>query len=89
MNNPVFFLMMMMFIFYFLLIRPQQKQAKEHKVLVKNLKTGDKVATNDGIVGVVTEVSEREIILRSADTKLKIIRDSVAEKLDKAAKSSR
>ncbi|HIG28449.1 MAG TPA: preprotein translocase subunit YajC [Verrucomicrobiales bacterium] len=89
MDNPVFFLMMMMFIFYFLLIRPQQKQIKEHGELVKKLETGDKVVTNDGIVGVITEISDREIVVRSGDTKLKIIRDSVAEKLNKAAKPSR
>ena len=43
---PIIFIFV---IFYFLLIRPQQKQAKEHRNLLSNLKEGDKVLTSGGI----------------------------------------
>ena len=43
-------------IFYFLLIRPQQKKVKEHKLMVENLKRGDKVITSGGIVGIVERI---------------------------------
>ena len=33
-------------IFYFFLIRPQQKKVKDHKLMVDNLKRGDKVITS-------------------------------------------
>lgn len=47
-------------IFYFLIIRPQSKKMKEHQDMVNNLKIGNKVVTNGGIVGVVKEVFEKE-----------------------------
>src|SRR4051812_29798382 len=43
-------------VFYFLLIRPQQRKAKEHKALVTNLRRGDRVVTQGGIIGQVTKV---------------------------------
>ena len=36
-------LILIFVIFYFFLIRPQQKKVKEHKLMVENLKRGDKV----------------------------------------------
>ena len=42
-------------IFYFLLIRPQQKRVKQHKLMVSNLKRGNKVLTAGGIFGVVSK----------------------------------
>ena len=42
-------------IFYFLLIRPQQKRVKQHKLMVTNLKRGNKVLTAGGIFGVVSK----------------------------------
>ena len=47
-------------IFYFFLIRPQQKKAKDHKIMVENLKRGDKVITSGGIVGKVDRIIDNE-----------------------------
>ena len=49
-------LILIFVIFYFFLIRPQQKKVKEHKVMVENLKRGDKVVTTGGIVGTVERI---------------------------------
>ena len=49
-------LILIFVIFYFFLIRPQQKKAKDHKLMVNNLKRGDKVVTSGGIVGTVDRV---------------------------------
>ena len=38
-------------IMYFLIIRPQQKKAKEHNELVKNIRRGDTVIASSGLVG--------------------------------------
>lgn len=51
-------LVILFVIFYFLLIRPQQKKAKEHKSMVSNLKKGDEIVTQGGIVAKVLKVSE-------------------------------
>ncbi|HJP12284.1 MAG TPA: preprotein translocase subunit YajC, partial [Gammaproteobacteria bacterium] len=55
---PEFFLIAMFVLMYFLLIRPQQKRAKEHKKLLNELKKGDEVVTNGGVIGKVTSVDE-------------------------------
>jgi preprotein translocase subunit YajC len=47
-------------IMYFLVLRPQQKRAKEHTELVKNLRRGDTVVTSGGLVGKVTKVVDDE-----------------------------
>jgi preprotein translocase subunit YajC len=55
-------------IMYFLILRPQQKRAKEHQELVKNLRRGDRVITSGGLMGkVVKVVSDDEIEVEIAD----------------------
>jgi preprotein translocase subunit YajC len=49
-------------IMYFLIIRPQQKKAKEHNELVKNIRRGDIVITTGGLVGKVTKVVDDDQI---------------------------
>lgn len=53
-------LILIFVIFYFFLIRPQQKKVKEHKIMVENLKRGDKVVTAGGMVGTVERVIDNE-----------------------------
>ena len=53
-------LILIFVIFYFFLIRPQQKKVKEHKLMVQNLKRGDKVITSGGIVATVERVMEND-----------------------------
>jgi preprotein translocase subunit YajC len=43
-------------IMYFLILRPQQKRAKQHQEMMKNLRRGDNVITSGGLVGKVTKV---------------------------------
>lgn len=47
---------MIFIIMYFLILKPQQRKVKEHAELVKNLRRGDTVVTNGGLVGKVTKV---------------------------------
>ena len=49
-------LILIFVIFYFFLIRPHQKKVKEHKLMVENLKRGDKVITSGGIIGTVERI---------------------------------
>ena len=43
-------------IMYFLILRPQQKRAKQHQEMIKNVRRGDTVITSGGLVGKVTKV---------------------------------
>ena len=47
-------------IMYFLILRPQQKRQKDHQALIKNLRRGDTVITQGGIVAKITKVVDDE-----------------------------
>lgn len=67
-------------IFYVLLIRPQQKRQRQLQETIASLKTGDKVITTGGVIGVITSVGETSFEIRSANkTILEIARSSVAD----------
>jgi preprotein translocase subunit YajC len=53
-------MIMIVAIMYVLVLRPQQKRAKEHQELIKNLRRGDTVVTSGGLVGKVTKVVDDE-----------------------------
>ena len=71
-------------LFYFMLIRPQMKQAKDHKKLISELKKGDEVMLASGIMGTIEKVSDLYIILNVAnDTNIKFQKNSVQTVLPK------
>jgi len=49
-------------IMYFLILRPQQKRVKQHAEMVKNVRRGDTVITNGGLIGKVTKVIDDDQI---------------------------
>src|SRR5215475_1684502 len=66
-------------VFYLLLIRPQQKKQRQLQATIAELKAGDKVITNGGIIGIITAVRETSFLIRSADKSiLEIARSAVA-----------
>jgi preprotein translocase subunit YajC len=70
---------------YFLLIRPQQKKIKEHKNMVDNLRRGDQVLTQGGIIGKITKVKEGEEIEveLAKEVKVSVIRSTIVNVLSK------
>ena len=84
--------MMLMGIFvlgmWFLLIQPQRKKAKELATTLKALKAGDKIVTNSGILGVVLNIKDKTLSIRSADTKLEILKSSVQAVLERDGEPS-
>ncbi len=76
-------------IFYFLLIRPQQKQRKEQQKLISALKTGDKVVTSSGIYGLITNVKESTVLLKSAENvKIEIDKAAVASVITRSGETA-
>ena len=66
-------------VFYVLLIRPQQKRQRELQETISQLKAGDRVVTNGGIIGTITTVRDTSFLIRSADkTIIEITRSAVA-----------
>ena len=53
-------IIMVFIVFYLHLIRPQQKKQKEHQALLGALGKGDKVVTNGGLYGVISDTKETD-----------------------------
>ena len=51
-------------IFYFLVLRPQSKKAKDHQKMLSELKKGDDVSTQGGIIGRITGIKDNEVTLQ-------------------------
>src|ERR1700716_3586925 len=54
-------------IMYFVLFRPQKKRQQEQQRLISSLKTGDRVVTNAGIHGLISNVKDTTVIVKVAD----------------------
>lgn len=90
----ILFMVLLFAIFYFLLIRPQQKQAKQHKEMVANLQRGDTVETRGGLMGRIHRVEEDFVMLELGEVEMgprqfkpvrvKVRRGAVAEMTAKA-----
>lgn len=63
-GSPLAFLpfILIFVVFYFLILRPQQKQGKQRKKMLSELKRGDDVITSGGIYGKITNVSDDDVI---------------------------
>ena len=68
-------------IMYFLILRPQQKRVRQHQDMVKNVRRGDTVVTNGGLVGKVTKViDDDQIEIEIADdVRIRQLRQMLAE----------
>ena len=76
-------------IFYFLVIRPQQKQAKEHKNMLANLQKGDKIITNGGLIAEIVKPEEDFLKIKLDDNiVVKLSREFVAKKIEIENKES-
>jgi preprotein translocase subunit YajC len=68
-------------IMYFLILRPQQKRVKAHTEMVKNLRRGDTVITNGGVIGKISKViDDHEVEVEIAEgVKIRQVKQMVTE----------
>jgi preprotein translocase subunit YajC len=82
-------------IFYFLVLRPQSKKAKDHQKMLSELKKGDDVATQGGIIGRITGIKDNEVTLQVQEgVRVRFLRSAItgvytgdAPKSDKSDKT--
>ena len=71
-------------LFYFMILVPQRKRQQETQQLLDALKPNDKVVTNGGLIGVITQVRDdnpRTVQLRICETpaiRIDVLRSSIA-----------
>ena len=78
-------LILIFVIFYFFLIRPQQKRAKDHKLMVAALKRGDEVVTSGGIVGKVERIlgNDKINLLIAENVTVEVVQSTIQSLLNK------
>ena len=72
---------LILIIMYFLILRPQQKRAREHQEMIKNVRRGDTVVTQGGIIGKVsktTDDSEVEVEI-APNVKVRVARQMISD----------
>jgi preprotein translocase subunit YajC len=81
------FMVLLFVVFYFLMIRPQQKQRKEHELMLSQIKAGDRVITSGGIYGTVTTVTDKTVMVRvSENSVIELARGAISGKVVEDAK---
>ena len=70
-------------IFYLLVFRPQQQKMKAHANMVANIRRGDIVVTQGGIIGKVTKVKDKEAneveIQVSDGVAIRVVQSTIAD----------
>jgi len=72
-------------IMYFLLIRPQQKKLKDHQKMVSNVRRGDQIVTQGGLIGKISKVKDdNEVEVEIATgVKVRVVKTTIAQVLSK------
>lgn len=66
------FMVLLFAVMYFILIRPQKKKDKEAKAMQSSLQVGDEIVTIGGIVGLVVQVNEDNLVIETSGNRNKI-----------------
>ncbi len=73
-------ILVMVAVFYFLLIRPQSKQRKERDNMLSNLKKGDRIVTQGGLIATIVNVLPDAFEIKlNEETKVKLRKSGVSE----------
>lgn len=73
---PIIF---MVVVFYFLVMRPQARKAKDHQGFLQNLKRGDEVVTDFGVLGEIKALTDKVITLEISDgVEIKVMKHRIA-----------
>lgn len=76
-------------LFWFMLIRPQMKQAKEHRKMLEALQKGDEIVTSGGLVGKVTKVGDGFVAVEIApETVIQVQKHAIQTLLPKGTLKS-
>ena len=68
-------------IMYLLILRPQQKRAKDQRLMIQGAKRGDVVVTSGGLIGKITKaIDDSEVEVEIApNVKVRVARSGIAD----------
>jgi preprotein translocase subunit YajC len=88
-GSPIIMMLLMFAVVYLMMIRPQQKKAREHQDWLKNLKKGDEVVTQGGIVGRISGLTDQFVTLEVQEkVRIKVLRSSIQGRPPEVKKSA-
>lgn len=77
-------MVLMMAVFYVMLIRPQKRKEQNRRELLKAVKSGDRVLFGGGLLGTVTNVKDKTLVIKTGEkVKIEVIRGAVTQVLEK------
>jgi preprotein translocase subunit YajC len=85
-------LILLIGVFFWIMSRGRAKEQQRYRQMLGNLKKSDRVQTIGGILGVVTDVREHEVVLKVDETnnvKIRFNKSAIKEVLQDAAPSDR
>ena len=79
----LFLIVVMFVIMYFFMIRPQQKKEKTRQKMITELKKGDKVLTNSGMIGTIWGIKDNIIVVKfDEEVKIEFLKSAIAGKME-------
>jgi preprotein translocase subunit YajC len=76
---PFLFPLLILVVFYFFLLRPQINKQKEVQKFVDNLKEGQEVVTNAGIIGKIVKIDGNVVrLLIDEKTYMRVLKQSIS-----------
>ena len=85
-GSPLQFPIMMALLFgvmYFMMIRPQRRRDKARKLMIANVKAGDRVLLTSGILGQVQSINETSIMVQIAEkTRVEVVKAAISQVLE-------
>jgi len=66
------------------MIRPQRRREKERQAMISAVKTGQRVLLTSGIIGEVSTVKEKTLLIQIAEkTKIEVLKSAVSQIIEK------
>lgn len=78
--SSIILMVVLILMIYFMMIRPQRKKDKADQEMRANLGVGDEIITIGGVVGKITKITEKTVIITTgADrTKIEFLKTAIA-----------
>lgn len=81
----------MFLIFWFIVIRPQKKQEQQRRDMLSQLKKGDQVVTQGGIVGKIVSIKDNRVTLKideNSNSKATFLRSAIINVISQKSEKS-
>jgi preprotein translocase subunit YajC len=88
--TALIFIVGMIVLFWLLIVMPQRRRRQQQASLVAALQPGDEILTVGGLLGVVRDVGEHEVVVEIApDTRVRVAKSAVSGRMELEAEPTK